>query len=111
MQQQVARLKKEQEHKDQEIASLRDSLAAAQKPRITPPITSGNEFPPISTRFKDSLSLSRQFTVPRNLNLPLTLEPPAVDDSLTGRVKSWWRTSGRSSASSLVPPSTSSLRL
>lgn len=87
VQQEVARLKKEQEQKDQEIASLRDRLAAAQQPRITSPITSTNPFPPISPHLKDSLLFSQQFH-PRNL--PLPLDPPTVDDSWTGRMKSWW---------------------
>jgi len=87
VQQAVARLKKEQEYKDQEIASLRASLTTSQKPRLfTLPLT-GNNSTPLSSLLKDSLLLSSKHGVPGTGNLLLTPAPQTVDDSVSGRVK------------------------
>ena len=45
----LARLKKEQDHKDQEIAALRASLAALPRPRLTSPLLSGTNTVPLSS--------------------------------------------------------------
>lgn len=86
VQKSLARLKKEQEHKDQEIASLRASLTAAQKPPVTSPLLSGTGSVPFPLVAKDPFLPFSKLNVPRTWNFQPMPALQAKDESFSSRV-------------------------
>ena len=85
----LSRLKKEQDNKDQEIATLRASLAAAQKPRLTSPLLSAAKSEPFPLLDKDPFLPFGKLSIPALKVQPLlALEPK--DNSFSARVKASW---------------------
>jgi uncharacterized membrane-anchored protein YhcB (DUF1043 family) len=79
----LAHLKKEQDQKDQEIAALRASLAAASRPRLTSPFLSGTESVPFAGLGNDSFVPGSKLHLPGTNLLPLPA--PQVLDASDGK--------------------------
>jgi len=91
----LGRLKTEQERKDQEMAALRASVAAASRPRLTSPLLSGTESVPLAAALRDDALLrSSKLGVPGTWNLSRMPTPQALDSAAdkTSLLDSVWAT-------------------